>query len=146
VISAADVEKILAHTRSESAFTLFSAIAEGNFSKSLEIIRSLLSGGESSIAIFAGLTWCFRRFRDYCNAVSENRAGDFELKKIGISTLKSKTDYKRALENYGLSSGDTLLALCAKYDLETRTSGMTLESLVFDLFLYEINKLKSKHL
>ncbi|MDR2795343.1 MAG: DNA polymerase III subunit delta, partial [Spirochaetaceae bacterium] len=43
VINASEIEKWLSHTRSESAFTLFSALAAGNLSKSIEIMNTLLA-------------------------------------------------------------------------------------------------------
>ena len=89
-ISAAEIEKWLSRARSESAFTLFSAIAAGNLSKSTEIMNTLLAAQETPVAIIAGLSWCFKRFRDYCELAARGAASDFELRKIGITTVRSR--------------------------------------------------------
>ncbi|GHV83465.1 DNA polymerase III subunit delta [Spirochaetia bacterium] len=140
-ITADEVEKLLSHNRSESAFTLFSAIAAGNFLKSIEITRSLLSADEAAASIFAGLIWCFRRFRDYCELSQNGTMNDFELKRIGIN-FKTKTDYGKAASHYGMDSADKFIALCAEYDLLTRSSGTALQDIIMDLFLVSIFKTK----
>jgi DNA polymerase-3 subunit delta len=143
-IDAEYVEKWLSHTRSESAFTLFSAIATGNLSKSVEIISTLLAGQETPIAIIAGLTWCFRRFRDYCELVSRGTASDFELKKIGITTAKGRRDYMDAEHTFGIDAANRCIALCAEYDFIVRSGGPALESILMDMYLYELWNLR-KH-
>ncbi|MDR0290329.1 MAG: DNA polymerase III subunit delta, partial [Treponema sp.] len=56
--SAEDVEKWLSHSREESAFTLFSRIAAGDISRSIETLHALLAAKESPRSIFASLAWC----------------------------------------------------------------------------------------
>jgi len=81
-ISAELVEQCLSHTREESAFTLFSRICEGNPTKSLETLHTLLSAKQSPQAIFAGLSWCFRKLADYLRLKESGIINDFELKKL----------------------------------------------------------------
>jgi DNA polymerase-3 subunit delta len=141
-ISADFVEKWLAHTRSESAFTLFSALASGNLSNSAAILETLLASQESPVAILAGLTWCFRRFRDYCGLASRGITNDFELKKIGIGTAKGRRDYSAAGRTFGLDAADRCIALCAEYDLAVRMGGSGSENILLDLFLYKLLDVK----
>jgi DNA polymerase-3 subunit delta len=141
MINAEDVERLLSHTRSESAFTLFSAIAEADFSKSIEISHSLLASGEAPAAIFAGLLWCFHRFRDYCELAARNTLSDFELQKVGITVAKSKIDYRNAVGNFGLNAADTIIALSAEYDLATRADS-ALQIILMDIYLYKLFGLK----
>jgi DNA polymerase-3 subunit delta len=142
VIRSAEIEKWLSHTRSESAFTLFSAIAAGNLSKSVEIMNTLLAAQETPVAIIAGLTWCFRRFRDYCELAAQGAASDFELKKIGVTTAKSRRDYADAERTFGLSAADKCIALCAEYDLAVRSGGVHLENILLNLYLYKLWSLR----
>jgi DNA polymerase-3 subunit delta len=141
-ITADEVEKWLSHTRSESAFTLFSALAAGNLSKSIEILNTLLAGQETSVAIIAGLTWCFKRFRDYCELAARGAASDAELKSIGISTAKSKRDYANAARTFGLGSVDQCISICAEYDLIARAGGSTLENIILHIYLYKLWSVK----
>jgi DNA polymerase-3 subunit delta len=141
-ISADFVEKWLAHTRSESAFTLFSALAAGNLSNSADILQTLLASQESPVAILAGLTWCFKRFHDYCGLASRGITNDFELKKIGIGTAKGRRDYTAAGRTFGLDAADRCVALCAEYDLAVRMGGSGSENILLDLFLYKLLDVK----
>ena len=142
VISAAEIEKSLSHTRSESAFTLFSAIAAGNLSKSIEIMNTLLAAQETPVAIIAGLSWCFKRFRDYCELAARGAASDFELKKIGITTAKGRRDYAGAEKTFGLAAADKCIALCAEYDLAVRSGGAPVENILLNLYLYKLWSLR----
>jgi DNA polymerase-3 subunit delta len=136
VIEAEDVEKWLSHTREESAFTLFSRIASGDFSKSLESLRTLLAAKETPIAIFGGLASCFRKLRNYAHLLEKGMGyDDFELKKIGLSHPKSRQDYAQARRRY---DADICLALLAEYDLKIRSSSSALEALTMDMFLYKL--------
>lgn len=141
-ISAAEIEKSLSHTRSESAFTLFSALAAGNLSKSIEIMNTLLAAQETPVAIIAGLSWCFKRFRDYCELAARGAASDFELKKVGITTAKSRRDYADAEHTFGLAAADKCIALCAEYDLAARSGGGGLENILLNLYLYKLWSLR----
>jgi DNA polymerase-3 subunit delta len=143
MIQAEDVERLLSHTRSESAFTLFSAIAEADFSKSIEIAHALLASGESPAAIFPGLLWCFHRFRDYCELAAQNILSDFELQKIGITVAKSKIDYRNAAANFGLNAADTIIALSAEYDLATRADS-AFQTILMDMYIYKVFALRTR--
>ncbi|MHC6202160.1 DNA polymerase III subunit delta [Breznakiellaceae bacterium SP9] len=132
------VEKWLSHSREESSFTLFTRIAQGDFTLALDLLRTLLAAKESPIAIFAGLTYCFKRLRDYECLMDKGLAhDDFELKKVGIAHPKSRQDYASAARLY---RADTCLSLVAEYDILLRRSGAALETLLMDMFLYAIFK------
>ncbi|MDR3144760.1 MAG: DNA polymerase III subunit delta [Treponema sp.] len=136
-ISGEEVEKWLSHTREESSFTLFSRIAAGDLSKSLEILHTLLDARESPQAIFAGLAWCFRKLRDYLNLVNSGPYIDeFEFKKIGLASARVRKDYSLAARRY--PSADPLIALLAEFDLLIRSGGSALEPILLDLFIYRL--------
>ena len=126
-ITGEDVEKSLSHTREESAFTLFAAIARGNLPLSLEIIRSLSASKQSFQAITAALVWCFRRLRDF---LAIDSASDFELKKIGITTSRAKADYSEAARRWPRPAG--ALALIGEYEYLLRSSGTAWEEILLD--------------
>ena len=132
-ITGEDVEKVLSHTREESTFTLFAAIARGNLSLSLEIARSIFASKQSIQAITIGLAWCFRRLRDY---LSLGSAGDFELKKIGITTSKTRTDYSLAAKRW--PKADNALALIGEYEYLFRSSGSAWEEILLDRLIIHL--------
>ncbi|GHV92943.1 DNA polymerase III subunit delta [Spirochaetia bacterium] len=137
VIGAADVDEWLSHTREESAFTLFSRIASGDISRSIESLHTLLGAKEAPPAILAGLAWCFRKLRDYQALIASGAPGDFEFKKIGLGSPKARRDYTEASRRYGHGAGDRLLALTAEYDIRLRSGGTALEEILMEMFLYK---------
>ncbi|MDR2102040.1 MAG: DNA polymerase III subunit delta [Treponema sp.] len=138
VITMEDAEKWLAHSREESAFTLFSRIAEGNIEKSIESLRTLLGAKEAPPAILAGLAWCFRKLISYLSLVKTGNTGDFEMKKIGLASAKVRRDYVRAGQLYDLSAADRCLSLIAEYDILLRAAGTAFETILMDTLLYKI--------
>ncbi|MDR1318096.1 MAG: DNA polymerase III subunit delta [Treponema sp.] len=137
-IGASDLEEWLSHSREESAFTLFSGIAAGDFPRSLESLHALLGAKESFQRILAGLALCFRRLRDYLALAERGEVNNFELKKIGIAAPKARNDYAAASRIYSAAGADACLALTAEYDILLRSSGSALESILMDRYLYKI--------
>jgi len=133
--TAEDIEKWLSHSREESAFTLFSRIAAGDISRSIETLHALLAAKESATGILATLAWCFRKLRDYLVLLKSGAASNnFELKKIGLSSPKARSDYAAAARRYNAAAADACLALIAEYDILTRASGAALEQVLMDVF------------
>jgi DNA polymerase-3 subunit delta len=138
-----DVEKWLSHTREESAFTLFSRIARGDLSKALETIHTLTAAREAPQSILAGLAWCFRKLRDYLALTETGPAGEFELKKMGLSSVKARGDYAEAARRYDSASADRCLSVSAEYDILLRSGGAGLEPILLDWYLCRIIALGS---
>ncbi|MDR0878539.1 MAG: DNA polymerase III subunit delta [Treponema sp.] len=136
-IGAADVEEWLSHTREESSFTLFSRIAAGDLSKSVESLHTLLAAKEMPPRIFGGLAGCFRKLRDYLILAKSGRVNDFEMKKIGIFSPKARADYALAAKRYTASGADSCLALTAEYEILLK-SNEPFTSVLMDLYLYKI--------
>jgi len=138
-VEAEDVEKWLSHSREESAFTLFSRIAAGDAPKAIESLHSLLAAKESPQGILAGLAWCFRKLRGYIALLREGKAdSSFELKKIGLSSPKAKSDHAAAASRYSAAAVDACLALTAEFDALTRASGAALEPVLMDAYVLKV--------
>jgi DNA polymerase-3 subunit delta len=138
-----EVEKWLSHTREESAFTLFSRIAAGDLTRSIEILHTLLAAKEYPQSIIAGLTWCFRKFRDYLALTESGIPDDFEFKKIGLGSAKVRKDYAAAARRADGDpdrrlTPDRCLALAAEFDLLLRSMGAAPEGILMDLLVYKL--------
>jgi len=140
-ISAEDAEKWLSHTREESPFTLFSRIAAGDFSRSIESLRTLLAAKEAPPAIFAGLAFCFRKLLGYLYLKEAGITDEGEYRRIGITSPSAKRDYAAAGSRYTSSGAEACLALTAEYDLLLRSSGTFPASILMDRYLYKIYSL-----
>jgi DNA polymerase-3 subunit delta len=145
--TADDVEKWLSHNREESAFTLFSRIASGDISCSIETLHALLSAKESPPGILASLAWCFRKLRDYlalyntgygAGGTYSAEPNNFDLKKIGLSSPKARADYAAAARRYNSAAADLCLALTAEYDILTRAGGTALEQVLMDVYVVKL--------
>ena len=141
-ISAEDCEQWLSHTREESAFTLFSRIAAGDFSRSLESSRILLAAKETPPAIFAALASCFRKLIAYLALKEAGVSDDWEYKKIGVSAPAAKRDYSAAAKRYNSAAAESCLALTAEYDLLLRAAYSFPQQILMDRYLYKIHSLR----
>jgi len=139
-ISSADVEKWLSHTREETVFTLFTRIAAGDLSRSLECARILLAAKETPPAIFAGLASCFRKLASYLALKDAGVTDDWEYKKIGVSAPGAKRDYSAAARRYNSTAAETCLALTAEYDLLLRSAYSFPEQILLDRYLFKIHR------
>ena len=140
-ITGEEAERWLSHTREESAFTLFSRIAAGDFARSLESMRMLLAAKEPAPAIFAALASCFRKLYSYLSLKEAGVNDDWEYRKIGVSSLGAKRDYAAAGKRYDSSAAETCLALTAEYDLRLRSSSSFPEQILMDDYLFRIHSL-----
>jgi DNA polymerase-3 subunit delta len=140
VAGEAEVEQWLAHTREESAFTLFSRIADGDLTRSVEILHALLAAREAPVALLAALASCFRKVRDYAALTAAGITDEFEYKKIGVGSAYSRVrkDYATAGKRYGVSGAGACLALAALFDMRIRSNGTGFESILMDQYLCEI--------
>ncbi|MDR0473523.1 MAG: DNA polymerase III subunit delta [Treponema sp.] len=140
-ITQADIEKWLSHTREESAFTLFSRIASGDFPRSLESLRSLSGAKETPPTILAGLAWCFRKLRDYLMLEEAGVRDDFEYRKIGVISPQAKRDYAAAAKRYNSEKVENCLALTAEYDVMARQASSFPEEILMDEYLYKLKSI-----
>ena len=143
-ITGEDAEKWLSHTREESAFILFSRIASGDLSRSLESVRVLLAAKEAPPAIFAALASCFRKLVNYLALKEAGINDEGEFRKIGVSSPGAKRDYGAAARRYDTAAAETCLALTAEYDMFLRAAGSFPEHILLDRYLYKIHSLAAR--
>ena len=144
VINGEEAEKWLSHTREESAFTLFTRIAAGDFSRSLESLRILLAAKVPPLMIFAGLSFCFRKLMSYLALTEAGVNDDFEFRKIGVSAPGMKRDYAAAARRYNSAGAESCLALTTEYDLRLRSSSSFPEQILMDEYLYRVFSLAAR--
>ena len=138
-ITADDIEKWLSNNREESAFTLFSRIASGDLTRALESLSVMLAAKESASGIMAGLAWCFRKLGDYLTlAETGNENNSLELKKIGLSSPKAKSDYIAAASRFDSEAVEACLALTAEYDILLRSPVAVMEKVLMDRYILAV--------
>lgn len=145
LITEEDVENILAHNREESPFTLFGAISDyvktatNRFESALSIIQKIRNSKESNgIQFIAGLTWCFRKLKQWQEITEYGIPNDFELKKNGFTSKKMQNQYKNAARIWNLKETEKIIALLSKTDITIRQMGNSVEDNLLELMLYSI--------
>lgn len=145
-VSVEDVEKILAHNREESAFTLFDSLCAVGRSPvvrleaALGILQKLrLSKDSSGVQLIAGLTYCFRRLLAWHQLIRDNPSpSDLDYKIRGFSSKKARSQYLNAGRLWSAPQVGQILALLSRSDMEIRTGGTLLEDTILQSLLYGI--------
>lgn len=145
-VTAAAVEQFIAHNREESPFTLFDALSctadnsRHRLETALDILHKIrLSKDSSSIQLLAGLTFCFRKLRQWHSLYAGQRGvSEFDLKKAGFSSKKARTQYTAAARMWSAAQTEAILALIARTDMAMRTLGQAAETTLLELLLYSI--------
>lgn len=135
-----DIEKLISHTKEETAFSLFDAISHLNLHQSFSIAQKLMQVKNSSpIQIIAGLSYCFRRLVDWHNVIMEAGGIDeISLKKRGFTSKTAIAQYKIASKNFSLTNTMSILAEMHRHDYEMRIAGQALQGLLLDKLIYTI--------
>ncbi len=145
-ISQENIEDVLVHTREESAFTLFDALAEADQNESerldsaLTILQNILqSKSRAGIQIIAGLTYSFRKLRTWQELHKNTRPSDFDLKIKGFSSKRAQTQYRKAGSLWTAEDVTLILALLSKTDMELRSANAALEETLMASLVYGIH-------
>ena len=144
-ITVQNVDQLIEHNRAESAFTLFDAMAQHSkgaderLETALGILQKIrLSKDSSSVALLAGLAYCFRRLEAWQNLERAGRADDFTLKTNGFASKKSRSQFSSAARVWTLGQTIAIKALIARADMQIRSSGTGLEDTLLQTLIYSI--------
>lgn len=145
-VTPSDVEKVISHNRTENAFTLFEEMADSTKSprqrleSSMEILQKIrLSRESNSVALIAGLSYCFRQLRAW-HMLHQKGASptEVQLKAAGFSGKKNRERYEKASRVWGAGNVSSILSLLAYTDMANRSSGMALEYTCLTMMIYSI--------
>ena len=138
-LTAETVERLLAHNKGETPFTLFDALSNANLEYALNIRQKLTLSKESSpVQLIAGLTYCFRRLCDWHALAQTGGIDDFSLKKAGFTSKKAIDQYRRASRQWNEQTVYRIISLLNKTDMQIRTMGQELSGVLLDTCLYSI--------
>ncbi len=133
------IEALLAHNKEETAFSLFDALSKNNFQQALSIKQKLMLSKETSpVQIIAGLTYCFRRLRDWHNITKNGMSDDSTLRKNGFTSKKAINQYRNAASLWSLSHAHRIIALLNETDMSIRSTGQEMHDLLIEMCLYTI--------
>ncbi|NLL99873.1 MAG: DNA polymerase III subunit delta [Treponema sp.] len=145
VITTEDVENVLTHNREESAFTLFDVACEPSrndvqrFESALSVLQKIMQSKDSeSIALIAGLTYCFRTLRTWHEIHENSHPTEFDLKKAGFLSKTKQNQYNAASQLWNSVQTSHCLARLAESDIKIRSIGGAVVENVLQTMLYSI--------
>jgi DNA polymerase-3 subunit delta len=75
--------------------------------------------------------------------LKQGEPNSFELKKIGLSSPKAKSDYAAAARRYNIAAVNACIAFTAEYDILTCSSGTVWEAVLMDMYIMKIFSLST---
>ncbi|PIE98278.1 MAG: DNA polymerase III subunit delta [Treponema sp.] len=136
-----DIERLLAHNKEETAFSLFDTITCNDAELAFDILNKLLlSKNSSPIQIISGLSYCFRRLQDFHNAQANasHPLSETDLKRLGFVGKKSIAQYQRAGKFWSLDETQKIISLLSETDLKLRSLGTGLQKTILEMSIYKI--------
>ncbi len=146
LVTEEDIERYVQHTRVESVFTLFEAIATKGYLSSLEILHALLRERDNQgISIINGLLWSFRRLLSIQESLSKGNNWDESASMASVmgkkAAIKRKSDhiiYQRASEFFTRNDTQNIIGLLGSYDITLREFSNDVESILLEQLLAAI--------
>jgi DNA polymerase-3 subunit delta len=147
-ISVDDVEKFIYHSRQESVFILFAAMAVRDFSASLDIYNALrLSGEAEAVQLLGGLLWQFRRLHSF---MSFTEQGDDESQAFAAASVLGNSAairgkhnqqiYRSAARSYTKSEVEAVICALGETDGLCRELSGALHPVILERMIYTIVK------
>jgi DNA polymerase III subunit delta len=137
-ITVDNVEELTYHSKSESVFTLFDRMAQGDFPASLEILQSIKLSGEGDPAkIFGGLVWQIRRLLGMRRLIDKGHGAEDALRKLNIRGKKNQRTYSQGCSNFDTPSLERILSLVASYESAIRTGKSDLHDTYLQKFIFD---------
>ena len=146
VVTEEDIESYVHHSRQESAFTLFEAIATASLEKALGILHVLQGSAEGeSVPLLAVILWQFRRLASYTQELARGMSHEESCrtttvlgKPAPIKRKKDQTMVSQAARRFPLDRIGPIIARIAEYDLRIREASADLQLLLLEQFLYVV--------
>ncbi|NCB00575.1 MAG: DNA polymerase III subunit delta [Spirochaetia bacterium] len=135
-----DVERYVQHTRVESVFTLFEAIATKGYQAALEILHALMRDQDNQgILLINGLLWSFRRLLSVQENLSKGKSWEestLEASVLGKRTsIKRKSDheiYRGAVALFTITDTRNIIGTLGSYDIKLREFSNDLELFILE--------------
>jgi DNA polymerase-3 subunit delta len=87
-IGPADVDRLVGHSRVETAWQMLDAVAAGNAAQALRILQHLFDQGEEPIALLGAMSWQLRRIAQAARLQQQGTALSAALSRAGLPPFK----------------------------------------------------------
>jgi DNA polymerase-3 subunit delta len=139
IIDSDAVNDSLYHSRTESVFTLFDAVAARDFPRAITVLDTVLSMKESDPAgIFAGLAWQFNRLRNFDALMDGGQTEQTAFKELRVFGKLAQKQLRETSATFGLRETEQVIELIATFDALCRSYPKSLQNSLMQLFLYAV--------
>lgn len=136
-IGADEVDRYIAHNRSEDAFSLFDRMAAGDLERSLETLSAIVSERDGAgVALIGGLLWSFRRLASLHDALARGQPYEQAARGLRITRRTALATYDSARRLWPPETCAGLIAFGVETDVRLRESGQAMERTLLELFVY----------
>jgi DNA polymerase-3 subunit delta len=132
-----DVEKVLYHSKEESAFSLFEKLSARDLAGSLEVLaKLLLSRDADAVQLLAVLAWQFRRLYAFQRLVAANYDAEEAGRRLEIRGKRTLQLHSQGARLYAAGELQRITRLTALFDLRARSLKSALHPTLLQLYLY----------
>jgi DNA polymerase III subunit delta len=138
-IEADSIEKFIAHSKEESVFTLFDAMARRELAACEEILEKILLSREAEAAQLAGgLLWQFRNLARLKRLLAENYELTEACTKLRITSRKNQKTYGEAAQGFSAPEVESVLLCLHGFEERMRSFKSDLHPLLLRMMVYYI--------
>jgi DNA polymerase III subunit delta len=131
------VYESLYHSRAESVFTLFDAMAARDFPRALAVLDTVISMKESDPAgVFAGLAWQFNRLRSFAFLTDGGRSDQDAFRELRVFGKKAQRQLRETRDAFGMRETENIIRSIGEFEALCRSYPKSLENSFMQLFLY----------
>jgi DNA polymerase-3 subunit delta len=139
VITLANVEQYIYHSKEENVFTLFDRICERDLESSEEVLdRILLARDTDATQLAGGLLLQFRKLAGYKRMLASNYESSEAFPKLRIFSKKSQKSYLEGSRKFSAADIDTIVRLLVEFDERFRSVKGDLHGLLLRLMVYYV--------
>ncbi|GEM_PF-2451479 len=140
------LEEYLQHSREETPFTLFNAMASGKLESSLEIVHALYLAGESNfsgVMVMLSRQWkTFYQFKlDQDNSLPPETSWDT----LKVFSKKAQNTMKNSARLFQTAEVESIYRLTQSYDLDIRLARTEEKRLLMELYIYKAVERKGRN-
>ncbi len=150
MITLDDIAAYLSHTKSEDAFTLFAQVAKADLTRSLSVLKKILTtDSRAGMGLVPVLTRQFRLLESYMMNLSSSMSQEEAFKNAvaltstpvlakGIGSFRDKQLFTQASKNYSLVEVSRIILYLEKMDTQVKMAATDSLPLTLELMLYTI--------
>ncbi len=139
LLTSEPVEQYIYHSREESVFTLFSAYAQQDFPKALEILNKLQGGGASQeTSILSRMIYHIRQLATLGNVRDQRNLQSSDFRNARVFGPHNAALYRSALNRLSTGAIQSHVLICSECEMMLRRHKSAIHRHILQLWLYNL--------